>query len=245
MSAARRAESGRASTVAAVIVVLVLGGAVAVGFVVADHRRSAAAAEPIPSVTSSAAAVPVRLDGVAGVVEVGQPTAARTVDVYEDPLCPICGQFEREYGEPMRAALAAGHLRVRYHVLNLLDDRSSPPGYSLRAAAASLAVATARPEVFMSFHDSLFGHQPEEGSAGYTAAQLDRLAVDLGVPAGTVTGALDGKTFDAAVQRDLDTAMNDPALRQHGGFGTPTIAEGGTRVDPTASTWLSDPVTRH
>ena len=142
-----------------------------------------------------------------------------------------------------RDAMNAGQLRLRYHVLNLLDDRSSPPGYSLRAAAATLSVAAARPRAYMSFHDSLFAHQPEEGSAGYTTGQLDRLAADLGLDTGATASAVDGHAFDSAVQHDLDTAVGDPALQHDGGFGTPTIAEAGTRVDVNSLTW--QPGTSH
>jgi protein-disulfide isomerase len=179
------------------------------------------------------------VDRTAGVVAVGSVLAKVTVDVYEDALCPICGAFEHQYGEPMRRAVMAGTLRVRYHLLNLLDGRSSPPGYSLRAATAALAVAAARPQLFMSLHDSLFEAQPAEGSPAYTASQLDHLATALGAAPGTVTAAVDGHSYDTAVQGDLDSAMRDPDLQQHGGFGTPTVAENGRRVDITSPAWLT------
>jgi protein-disulfide isomerase len=220
--------------------VLVLMAAVAIGFTVEKHRRAAAADAAITPVTSSAATAPVAVDQAAGAVAVGQPSAKATVDVYEDALCPICGAFEHQYGEPMRQAVTAGTLRIRYHLLNLLDDRSSPPGYSLRAATAALAVALDHPQSFMSFHDSLFGAQPAEGSPAYTTAQLEHLATELGAAPDTVTRAVDGHSFDAAVQGDLDSAMRNPALQKNGGFGTPTVAENGRRIDFTSPTWLSD-----
>jgi protein-disulfide isomerase len=240
VAAARRSGGSRAATIAGAVIVLVLVAAVAIGFTVEKHRRAAAALAAITPVTSSASAAPVAVDRAAGAVVVGTPSAKTTVDVYEDALCPICGAFEHQYGEAMRRAMTAGTLRVRYHLLNLLDDRSSPPGYSLRAATAALAVAAQHPHSFMSFHDSLFGAQPEEGSPAYTTAQLDHLATELGAAPDTVTRAVDGHTFDAAVQGDLDSAMRDAALRKNGGFGTPTVAENGRRIDITSSTWLSD-----
>jgi protein-disulfide isomerase len=213
---------------------------VAIGFTVEKHRRTAAAEAAITPVTSSAATAPVVVDRATGMVTVGRPTAKATVDVYEDALCPICGAFERQYGESMRQAMAAGTLRVRYHMLNLLDDRSSPPGYSLRAATAAIAVAGQHPQSYMSFHDSLFDAQPAEGSPAYTTPQLERLATELGAAPGTVTDAADRHSFDAAVQGDLESAMHDPNLQHNGGFGTPTVAGNGKRIDPTSPSWLSD-----
>jgi protein-disulfide isomerase len=234
--------------VAGVIVVLVLAVAVAVGLLVQKSHKEAAAAQSVPPVTSSAAGVPVAVDSLAGVVTVGQPGARNTLDVYEDPLCPVCGAFEKEFGGQMRTALTAGSLRLRYHLLNLLDDRSAPPGYSMRAASAALAVAAARPNAFMSFHDSLFADQPAEGSAGLTAKQLDALAAGFGVPSGTVTRVIQQHAYEGAIQGDLDAASRAPGLRQSAdasSFGTPTVAQNGTRVEVDSPAWRAAVATGH
>ncbi|MFC7658593.1 DsbA family protein [Pseudonocardia benzenivorans] len=179
----------------------------------------------------------------------GQGGRPATIDVYEDFLCPICGQFEHTYGDQIRQAVTDGKLDVRYHVVNLLDDRSDPPGYSMAAASAALAVAEADPGAFASFHDSLYGAQPSEGGRGYDANQLDALATALGVPKGRVADALASKEFDQAVQTSLQTAATNPALRQQtsagSGFGTPTVAVDGRLVDVSDPNWLTAILAAH
>ncbi|WP_103384006.1 DsbA family protein [Pseudonocardia dioxanivorans] len=240
--AAARRRTG-AGTIAGIVVVVVVAVAVVVGLLQRANRTDDAAAAQIPVVTSSAAGAPVAVDKAAAVVTMGKAGAPATIDVYEDFLCPICGQFEHTYGDQIRQAVTDGKLDVRYHVVNLLDDRSDPPGYSMAAASAALAVAEADPGAFASFHDSLYGAQPSEGGRGYDANQLDALATALGVPKGRVADALASKEFDQAVQTSLQTAATNPALRQQtsagSGFGTPTVAVDGRLVDVSDPNWLT------
>ena len=240
VSAARR--RGGSGTIAGVAVVLVVAAAIVIGLVVHAHRTDTAAQATIPVVHSGDAAAPVSVDPQAAVVTVGAPGAPVTLDVYEDFLCPVCGQFEQVYGDQVRQAVTAG-------VVDLLDDRSDPPGYSLAAASAALAVAETDPGAFTSFHDSLYGTQPTEGGRGYDASQLDALATALGVPKGRVADALSAHTYDAAVQASLQKAAVDPTLQQNtsagSGFGTPTVVYDGRLLDITNPDWLSALLPRH
>ncbi len=248
---ARGTGRGRAGTITGVVIVVVVAVAVGIGLLVQSHHKAAAVGHRINPVTSSARTAPVALDRTAGVVTLGAPTAPVTIDVYEDFLCPICGGFEHEDGEPMRQAVVAGKLRVRYHMVNLLDDRTNPPGYSMRAATAALAVADADPGAFASVHDSLYADQPAEGSAGYDVAQLEQLATSLGVPAGRVTSAINDHTYDAAVQGDMDRANDNPALERKDPddgssyFGTPTVAQGDKTIDVSQDDWLTAVLAGH
>jgi protein-disulfide isomerase len=251
VAAARGTGRGRAGTITAVVIVIVLAVAVGLGLLVSKHHKAAAVGHRVEPVTSSAHAAPVTLDKAAALVTVGAPAAPVAIDVYEDFVCPICGGFEHDNGEAIRQAIVAGKLRVRYHMLNLLDDRTNPPGYSTRAGSAALAVAEATPGAFLSFHDSLFADQPGEGSAGYDVAQLEQLAADLGVPAGTVTAAVNAHTFDAAIAADMDKAGDDPDLQRKDPddgsyyFGTPTVAQGGKALDLNQDTWLTTILAGH
>jgi protein-disulfide isomerase len=225
--------------VVAVLAVAVIGGALWV-----NAHKTGESAAPIPAVTSPSDTVAVTLDRDAGTVLVGAASAPVTLDVYEDFLCPACRQFEQTNGEQIHEELAAGTIRVRYHLLNLLDDRSDPPGYSLLAANAALAVADVAPAKFLDFYASLYAAQPEEGARGYDAEQLTALGRRLGVTDERFADQVTSGTFAAAIRRSLSTALGDPALRapMPGGgssFGTPTVAVDGTRADLGDPNWLS------
>jgi protein-disulfide isomerase len=195
-----------------------------------------------PAATAEVSGVPVALEAQTGTVVVGKDDAKATIDVYEDFLCPICGTFEKQFGKAVEDGVTSGKLKVRYHIVNLLDAQSKPAGYSLLSAGAALSVAKNSPEKFPGFHDSLFAAQPHEGGAGYTADQLVQLGKNLGV-GGSYEQDVRGGAFDETVKAAFKTAGSDPALRRSDGgksyFGTPTVTSGGKIVDTRDQNWLA------
>jgi protein-disulfide isomerase len=225
VSAARRsAGGGRGGMYAGITVIVVLVVVVAAGVLLTRSRNSTPAAA-IPPVQVSAT-YPTGLQD--GVVVAGKPGARTTVDAYEDFLCPVCGAFESQHASNIQQALNASRITVRYHMLNLLTDRSNPPGYSLQAANAGLCAAAAG--VFPSYHASLYAKQPQEGAAGYTLDQLVALGRRLGAQ-NTFEPCVRSGTYDAAVQAQLAAAERNPALSQQTAsgpsFGTPTVLVNG------------------
>jgi protein-disulfide isomerase len=241
VASARRTRKNRATMVVGIVVVVVLAAAVVGGVLHQKHRSSVAARQVIPAAHASAV-YPTTVDSPNATVMVGKDTAKVTVDAYEDFLCPICGQFEHTTFPDLEKRLAAGTVKVRYHLLNLLDDHSNPPGYSMTAAHTALAVATAAPEKFLDFHYSLYQKQPEENGPGWTQDQLTDLANRLGVSGARFDDLINGKTYDGQIQKNLQAAENDAALRQTSpqgsGFGTPTIVVNGKQVDWQQPGWL-------
>ncbi|HET9257763.1 MAG TPA: thioredoxin domain-containing protein [Pseudonocardiaceae bacterium] len=226
VSAARGSGSGHAGMYAGIAVIVVLAVVVAIGVLASRSQHSA---QPIPPVRV-AAGYPV--DVREGVVVAGAPGASITVDAYEDFLCPVCGEFESQHATKIQQALTAGRIIVRYHMLNLLQERSNPPGYSLQAASVGLCAAKAG--VFPSYHASLYAKQPAEGAAGYTVDQLVTLGGALGAKGGFESCARSG-TYDAAVKAQLSAAGSDPALVRQGpsgpSFGTPTVLVNGKVIE--------------
>lgn len=168
-----------------------------------------------------------------GVIVAG--TGPRVIDVYEDALCPACRQFETTYSERITAALNAGRVTVRYHMVNLLEDSSSPPGYSTAGGAA--LICAAENNAFPSLHQALYAQQPAEGGPGFTPDQL----VDAGRQAGAAPGyepCVRSTKYAAAVGANYRQAAGSPALLQtvqgRTGFATPTVVLDGRRVDSTA-----------
>lgn len=238
----RAVAADRTGTLLGVAVVLVIAAAVIGGAVWVNAHKSGESSGSIPTVASAPAGLAVALDRRAATVTIGRETAT-TVDLYEDLLCPVCQQFEHAYGDQLLAGMTSGTIRLRYHLVNLLDERSDPPGYSLRAANAALVVADVAPGKFLDFYRSLLAAQPAEGARGYDTGQLADLATRLGATDPRVAEQMTSGVHDRAIQNSLATAAAEPALRRPatgGGtsFGTPTVAVGGTLVDIGVPNWL-------
>jgi protein-disulfide isomerase len=239
---ARGTAGGDPKKVAIVVVAVVVLAALVIGGVIwinsSKNSTEGATIQPGASPTLAAGVVEKR-DGV--VVSVGKPGAAKTIDLYADFLCPYCGQLQKDFGPRMEQAVNSGQLTVRYHMVTLLNQNSSPPGYSLESANAALAAADS--QKFTAFHDALFKNQPEEGQRGYDKAQLIKLGQDLGITDPKFAQTINAGTYDAQLQTAFQQAENDPNLAQDfpngaHGFGTPTIAINGKAISASGD-WLT------
>lgn len=210
----RRERRRNLLVVAAVAAVLVV--VVVVGVVVQSRRDTAGAAATTPN-------------GVTGgySVVVGKASAPRTLTVYEDFQCPICREFESQTGTKLRAAVAAGKVRIDYRMVAFLD-RASSTDYSSRALnAAAVVLDTSGVATFEKFHDLLYAHQPEEGSAGLTDDQLVQYAVQAGATESAVRPGIEGDDFHQWVVNATDQ------MSKNGVNGTPTVLVDGK---PTGTT---------
>lgn len=171
------------------------------------------------------------------VVTAGSSTAPVTVDVYEDYLCSHCERFEARYKGRITRAVNEGRILVRYHQIAILDDATTPPGYSTRAANAALCAAEAG--IFPAYHDSLFTHQPRQGRSGLSDDQLVELGTELGAPA-SFEQCVRGQRHAAQVAAETQAAASNPALlNPQGLFGTPAVTVDGRRVpDLNDDQWL-------
>lgn len=166
--------------------------------------------------------IPVGADGVAGTENEG----AKTLDVYVDYMCPICGQFESLNGASITEMREASDITLVVHPVSILDRLSEGTEYSTRAASAAAWVADRAPEQFNAFHEALFASQPEENTPGLSDEQLAQVAEQAGVPADVATGIADGEaheTFGEWVEAATESATTDPDLAGDRGFGTPRL----------------------
>lgn len=243
VAAARRSGGDRKKVIIGVVVVVLLLGAVLGGVIYTTNKKNATEGQDINPTSQQAGApaadLPTRRDG--GVVIVGEDSAEVTLDVYEDFLCPACRVFEETYGKDIERHVQDGAVRIRYHMLPMLNDRSDPPGYSMDSANAGLCAADAGK--FPVYHLSLFGNQPEEGSRGWDRGQLAKLGADLGITSKTFTSCVESGEHNDLVQANFDEVKATPYLQQEfpngsKGFGTPTIAVGEKVVDTADPKWL-------
>ncbi|WP_433802013.1 DsbA family protein [Actinomycetospora sp. CA-084318] len=221
----------RTPTIIAVVTLLVLVGVIAVAVVSAQANKNASLPvnQPVTPVNAT-----YRTTVQNGVIVAG--TGGTTIDVYEDALCPACKQFESVYGQQITDALNSGRLTVRYHMVNLLEQSSNPPGYSTLGGNA--LICAAQNGAFPTLHKTLYDRQPSEGGAGYTVDDLVTLGKNSGA-GGDYESCVRNGTYSAAVAANYQQASTDPALQQTSGgstgFGTPTIAINGQRVDINSS----------
>lgn len=206
--------------VAVVVVVAVIVGAAVLYF------RNNSATSVLPSYTAT----------VSGAV-VTAGTGKVVLDAYEDYLCPNCERFEQRDGAALTAALNAGQISIRYHQIAILDTRTTPAGYSTRAANAAICAASAG--VFPAYHAKLYASQPAEGGAGLTDDQLIAFGTELAAK-GDFAGCVKGATNAKAISAETDKAAADTALQTSGQFGTPTVAVKGKKIDLNDSNWLKN-----
>ncbi|HET7723970.1 MAG TPA: thioredoxin domain-containing protein [Propionibacteriaceae bacterium] len=152
---------------------------------------------------------------------IGSESAPVTVDIYQDFMCPYCGQFERAQSTDLKAMVDAGQVKVVFHLMNFLDSSSSGTKYSTRAADAFATVAKQQPSAALAFDSALYAQQPAEGSGGLTDAQIADLARSAGVSDGVIA------TFANKPNLDFVNKSNQAAFAD-GITSTPTVKINGT-----------------
>jgi len=145
-----------------------------------------------------------------------------TVDIYEDFMCPACGNFESTTGPTLKQLADSGKITLRFHPVAILDRFSNGTRYSTRAAAAAAAAAEAGK--FTEFHEVLFANRPEENTDGLTDAKILELASGIGLTSKTFTTAVNEGTYRTWVEKATET------FAARGYTGTPTIVVNGERL---------------
>ncbi len=161
----------------------------------------------------------------AGIAVAGDGPA--TVEVYFDLLCAQCRLVDAQTWPLLKQLADQDRIRLVWHPIALLNNRTQPPGYSTRAANA-LACAADEGKL-REFADVLFLNQPKTGGPGLSDDQLIE-------GAGTV--GLINPAFAACV-RDMRyrdwVASGDSMAAQRGISQTPIIFVNGQPLDrPTA-----------
>ena len=135
---------------------------------------------------------------------VGEADAPREIVIYEDFLCPFCGDLEQTVGDQLDAAVEAGELNVEYRPLAFLERVSD---YSPEAANAFAVVLDASgPEVAKEFHDLLFDNQPSESGPFPDSDQLVEWAVEAGAEEDAVRPGIEDMSFEGWVEAATDAA---------------------------------------
>ena len=148
------------------------------------------------------------------------------LSMYEDFLCPACGNFEKNFGPTVRKMIASGVLAGDYYMVSILDRQGD--GYSSRASNAAYCVADQSTEVFQRFHDALYKQQPEEGVGPFPDnAQLIELARQAGVAPDKVSECINSGRYTKMAQglAGATNVTSTPTIRINGEDYTPTTPE--------------------
>jgi protein-disulfide isomerase len=200
MEVQRRRERRRA-TLMILGVVLVLLVVVVGGFLVNRARD-----------TSSNVSAPAAGTGNYGVA-IGDKNAPHTVVIYEDFLCPYCGELEKITHSELATLADQGKVYVEYRPFNLLQT-----DYSVAAASAfKVVLDSSGPTVAKKFHDLLYADQPAETGPFPSSSWLVDKAVQAGAKESAVRSGIEQESQKAWVDR-ASTAAHDAGVR-----GTPTI----------------------
>jgi len=177
-----------------------------------------AAVQAARSTADGPAAAPtgVTTDGYG--VQLGSADAPVLVEVYEDFMCPACGNFEAAAGAALREMTADGSVRVVFRPMAFLDGASTTR-YSTRSLnAAACAVDAGR---FPAYHARLFSAQPEEGGPGLSDDQLITIGTDAGIPDKSFASCVEDLDFLPWTQRATDAASKAGVVQ------TPTVRVNG------------------
>ena len=162
---------------------------------------------------TTAAAVPTGATEQGGYL-VGSPSAPVHLVAYEDPQCPVCGDFERTNGPALKAAVDAGKVSVEYRMRSFLGTESVRADNALAAAQAE--------GKFEALREAVYAHQPEEHTGGFTTADLLSLGRSVGLTAPAYITAVQSMSYADFVRATDDRASRD------GNVGTPELRKGGT-----------------
>lgn len=197
-------------------VLAVIAVAAVVGVVVQNQRS-----KPETPVAAPAGAIGTKNL----VIPDGPANAPSVLTVYEDPRCPACGSFERQFSATVDQLQDQGKIYGNYHLVSFIDRSLGGKGSKYGANALACAQDAGK---FRDYHDVLYKNQPDETSDGFgNNATLINLAKQ--VP-GLVTPAFESCVntnkyggWVSAVQQDFDKSPYK---------STPTILLNGTPIYP-------------
>lgn len=193
-------------------VVVVVAGIVALGIFGAKWQKEAVARAAIPNTVESDGGWSPRP------LVKGLPTFT----VWEDPQCPYCGLFEKNYGDTLRTLIEEKAVNVKYHLVSFLDQNGGANPDSSHRAVNALGCAIDQ-GVGSEFHKIMYANQPQEGT-GWGDGQLISYGQSAGLSGAKYT------TFAQCVAKGPYLKWSDKTTANFmakGYKGTPTLTMNG------------------
>jgi protein-disulfide isomerase len=164
----------------------------------------------------------IRVSSSKLITKEGTTEPKAVLSLYEDFLCPACGNFEKQFGRTVNNLIDTGAVAADYYMVSILDKQGD--GYSSRASNAAYCVADESTEAFRQFHAALYAQQPEEGVGPFPDNEsLVKTARLAGAGGGVADCITKGRYTEMA--QGLASANNINS--------TPTIRINGENYEPT------------
>jgi protein-disulfide isomerase len=185
-----------------------------------DHWEAAADAKLVK---------PANTSGENGTtVVIGKSDAKKTLELYEDPRCPVCATFEQTVGKTIEKDVEDGKYKIRFVGASFLDRNLTGEG-SKNALSAMGAALNVSPEAFLAYKSALYSaeYHPEETDDKF---KDDSYLIKI---ANTVDALEMSEVFDKSEAQGTPTLMMDgKKLTGSDGQNAPmTVAEFTTAVD--------------
>ncbi|MCX5344142.1 DsbA family protein [Streptomyces atratus] len=202
-----------------VVGVLAIVGAGTWGIMQLNKPSSWEAAKDAKNVTA-----PKNTSGENGTtVVIGKSTAKKTLELYEDPRCPICATLEQAVGEQVHKDVDAGKYKIKYIGATFLDGENSINGVGSKNALSAFGAAlNVSPQAFLDYKAALYSakYHPEETDDKF---KDDAYLIKI---ADTVDALKGNKAFQKDVEDGTydNWAMKMSATFEKSGVrGTPTL----------------------
>ncbi|MEY9489219.1 protein-disulfide isomerase [Streptomyces calvus] len=205
-----------------------------------DHWEAAADAKLVK---------PANTSGENGTtVVIGKSDAKKTLELYEDPRCPVCATFEQTVGKTIEKDVEDGKYKIRFVGASFLDRNLTGEG-SKNALSAMGAALNVSPEAFLAYKSALYSaeYHPEETDDKFKddsylikiANTVDALKGDKEFQADVKDGTFDKWALEMSEVFDKSEAQGTPTLMMDGkkltgsdGQNAPmTVAEFTTAID--------------
>jgi protein-disulfide isomerase len=211
----------------------------AVGLVAAMSACTSAVAGKavIPVGTDPTADLMLTEDGFG--IQIGKPFAPAAIEIFTEPQCPACADFQFFYGNQISDYLADGDLVVTYRFLTFLDRGTD--GYSYMVANAFFTAADQKAGVtaedFQHFVEEMYWAADTTEDQQWVA----QIAEKSELPAEVVDRIASG---DEALDVEAMDRANSSRLEELSGkaVATPTVYDvnGEQIVDVNNDDWLQE-----
>jgi protein-disulfide isomerase len=164
----------------------------------------------------------IRVTSNSLITKEGTSEPKAVLSLYEDFLCPACGNFEKQFGPTVSKLIDSGAVAADYYMVSILDRQGD--GYSTRSANAAYCVADENKDAFRRFHAALYAQQPPEGVGPFPDnKRLIEIARQAGVTGGVPECINSGRYEEMVKGLAKATGVN----------GTPTIRINGEDYEPS------------